>query len=243
MGRGSRAALLSLFGLSIYLSAEALQPADRQLSARAGLAMLDAYQTTASPLLKAVGFRCRYTPSCSHYAEEAIAHYGTVEGILRGSGRLWRCSPWGGTGYDPAVRASAVRMGLTQETPEERKQLRDAQKIKKAFKDSGKEVAAGCAGVSAMCIVAILISLVGFAVEVFLMIFAYKDAKARGDQNAVLWIVLIFFLHLIGFVVYMIVRPKGDLSPCGNCHNKRMTTLLKCPHCGVGGGADPAISP
>jgi putative component of membrane protein insertase Oxa1/YidC/SpoIIIJ protein YidD len=237
MRRGLKAALLSLFGLSVYLSAEAIQPADRQLSARAGLAMLDAYQTTASPLLKTAGFRCRYTPSCSHYAGEAIAHYGTVEGILRGSGRLWLCSPWGGTGYDPAVRASATRTGLTQETSEERL---DAQKIKKELKDSGKEIAKGCAVSGAMCGIFILISLVGFAIEVFLMVFAYKDAKARGDQNAVLWIVLIFFLPLIGFVVYLIARPKGDLSPCGNCHNRRMATLLKCPHCGAGGGADPA---
>ena len=46
---------------------------------------------------------CRYEPSCSRYAEDAISHYGTLPGLVRTIGRLWRCSPWGTGGVDPAV--------------------------------------------------------------------------------------------------------------------------------------------
>ena len=95
--------LLVLFGLSIYLTVEAFQPPDRQPSARLCLALIDAYQAVGSPVMNATGVRCRYVPSCSHYAEDAIGHYGALGGIVRTCGRLLRCAPWGGRGFDPAV--------------------------------------------------------------------------------------------------------------------------------------------
>lgn len=62
---------------------------------------LRAYQLLLSPILPPA---CRYLPSCSDYALEAV----TVHGPWRGGGlalrRLARCHPWGGSGYDPVPR-------------------------------------------------------------------------------------------------------------------------------------------
>jgi hypothetical protein len=44
---------------------------------------------------------CRYVPSCSTYAREALAHHGAVRGSWLSVRRLVRCAPWGGHGYDP----------------------------------------------------------------------------------------------------------------------------------------------
>jgi putative membrane protein insertion efficiency factor len=44
---------------------------------------------------------CRYAPSCSEYAIQAIRKYGAVKGSWLAGKRLMRCHPWGGSGYDP----------------------------------------------------------------------------------------------------------------------------------------------
>ncbi len=44
---------------------------------------------------------CRYVPSCSTYAREALAHHGAARGSWLALRRLVRCAPWGGHGYDP----------------------------------------------------------------------------------------------------------------------------------------------
>ncbi len=44
---------------------------------------------------------CRYEPSCSAYAMEAVARHGAMKGSLLAAHRLCRCAPWGGRGYDP----------------------------------------------------------------------------------------------------------------------------------------------
>ena len=48
-----------------------------------------------------MGPRCRYLPSCSAYAIEALERYGAIRGGWRTVKRLLRCHPWGGSGYDP----------------------------------------------------------------------------------------------------------------------------------------------
>ena len=56
------------------------------------------YQLTISPLLLS---SCRFEPSCSEYARQAIERHGAVTGIKLTISRLLRCHPWGAAGYDP----------------------------------------------------------------------------------------------------------------------------------------------
>jgi putative membrane protein insertion efficiency factor len=57
------------------------------------------YKLVISPWL---GPKCRYTPTCSQYALDALNKYGMIKGLLRTLKRISRCHPWGGSGYDPA---------------------------------------------------------------------------------------------------------------------------------------------
>lgn len=56
------------------------------------------YQLVISPLL---GPSCRFTPTCSEYAKQAIIKHGPIKGLGLAIWRLLRCNPWGGSGYDP----------------------------------------------------------------------------------------------------------------------------------------------
>jgi putative membrane protein insertion efficiency factor len=60
--------------------------------------LIRAYQYTISPML---GNRCRFAPSCSAYAEEAIVRYGLARGAWFALRRIARCHPWNPGGYDP----------------------------------------------------------------------------------------------------------------------------------------------
>lgn len=60
--------------------------------------LIRAYQWIISPWL---GANCRFEPSCSHYAETAIARFGVWRGSWLALRRVLRCHPWGGQGYDP----------------------------------------------------------------------------------------------------------------------------------------------
>ena len=57
------------------------------------------YRVTLGWLL---GGQCRFHPSCSQYAIDAITKYGAVSGSWRAIKRICRCHPWGGKGFDPA---------------------------------------------------------------------------------------------------------------------------------------------
>ena len=56
------------------------------------------YQIAISPLL---GPSCRFTPTCSEYARQALLKHGPVKGLWLAVRRILRCHPWGGSGYDP----------------------------------------------------------------------------------------------------------------------------------------------
>ena len=60
--------------------------------------LLRAYQLVLSPML---GQNCRFEPSCSAYAMEAIGEYGALRGGWMAGKRLCRCHPWHPGGYDP----------------------------------------------------------------------------------------------------------------------------------------------
>ncbi|MGN1229763.1 MAG: membrane protein insertion efficiency factor YidD [Prevotella sp.] len=44
---------------------------------------------------------CRFTPTCSEYARQALIKHGPIKGLALAIWRILRCNPWGGSGYDP----------------------------------------------------------------------------------------------------------------------------------------------
>ena len=75
------------------------------------VAILTAYRAVISPLY---GDVCRYYPSCSHYALQAIQHHGVVRGIWLGSRRLARCHPWAEGGIDDVPVRAHERVTITR---------------------------------------------------------------------------------------------------------------------------------
>jgi putative membrane protein insertion efficiency factor len=78
------------------LATVALSPAGALRALLLGLIRL--YQLTLSPWL---GRQCRYEPTCSRYAAEALERHGIRRGLWLAAKRLGRCHPWGRSGYDP----------------------------------------------------------------------------------------------------------------------------------------------
>lgn len=62
------------------------------------LGLLRLYQLLVSPLLPP---SCRFAPSCSQYAYEAVLKHGPWRGVWLAAGRLLRCNPWNPGGFDP----------------------------------------------------------------------------------------------------------------------------------------------
>lgn len=62
------------------------------------IAPIRVYQRVISPALPR---SCKYEPTCSHYAVEAIRTEGAVRGVILGAWRILRCNPWSHGGYDP----------------------------------------------------------------------------------------------------------------------------------------------
>ncbi len=56
------------------------------------------YQTCISPYTPPA---CRFTPTCSEYAKQALRKHGPIKGLWLAVWRILRCNPWGGSGYDP----------------------------------------------------------------------------------------------------------------------------------------------
>ena len=67
--------------------------------------LVRAYQFTLSPLL---GRQCRFLPTCSHYAMEAVERHGAVKGGWLAIRRFLRCHPFAAAGYDPVPSTGPV---------------------------------------------------------------------------------------------------------------------------------------
>ncbi len=72
------------------------------------LAPIVVYQRVVSP---AIPRRCKYEPTCSRYAVEAIRRYGILRGLVLAGWRLLRCNPWSYGGYDPVEAQRVFRIG------------------------------------------------------------------------------------------------------------------------------------
>ncbi len=84
----------------------------RQAPARALVALIRVYQRFVSPALPVVTLgacACRFTPSCSHYAVEAVRTHGAFTGTWLAVRRLIKCTPLHPGGYDPVPPRKSVR--------------------------------------------------------------------------------------------------------------------------------------
>ncbi len=75
------------------------------------------YRYAVSPLLPP---RCRYLPTCSEYALEAVERHGAVRGGWLAVRRIARCHPWGGAGYDPVPETHRRRAPATTDAATDR---------------------------------------------------------------------------------------------------------------------------
>jgi putative membrane protein insertion efficiency factor len=75
------------------------------------------YQRFVSPALPR---RCKYEPTCSRYAVQALGEYGILRGLALAAWRLLRCNPWSHGGYDPV---EAQRLFKTSPTPDRRRRV------------------------------------------------------------------------------------------------------------------------
>ena len=66
--------------------------------ARVLVTLIAVYRRVISPLIPS---HCRYEPTCSAYAAEAVRVHGALRGTALAARRIGRCHPWGGTGLDP----------------------------------------------------------------------------------------------------------------------------------------------
>ena len=79
---------------AVALVYDAARPPARQASARFAVAAIHGYQRTLSPLFAGAGVACRFTPTCSRYAEAVIARDGIARGGWLAVKRVARCGPW-----------------------------------------------------------------------------------------------------------------------------------------------------
>ena len=96
-----RAAVI-LAALTGLAAGDSMRPPYDQVTAKAGVAAIDAYRATVGVALHRTGIvRCRFEPTCSAYGREAIRRYGSPRGFLLTAARILRCHPFARGGADP----------------------------------------------------------------------------------------------------------------------------------------------
>ena len=111
--------------------------------------------------------------------------------------------------------------------------------VRPSYSPSAEDAAGGClacgtcAGGGVVGVI-IMVVIVGglIALSIALLVWVARDAKNRGMDNAVMWMILVFFTNVLGLIIYIFSRPQGNLVPCPSCKNKRLEASAKCPHCG-----------
>ena len=79
------------------------------------LAAIALYQRLISP---ALGPRCKYEPSCSRYAAQALRDFGILRGLLLAGWRVLRCNPWSHGGHDPVEAQRLFRQRIPRASPD-----------------------------------------------------------------------------------------------------------------------------
>ena len=78
----------------IAIALDQRRPPSAQWSTAAAVGGIHLYQATLSPIYAQMGVRCRFTPTCSHYAAAVVAKDGALVGNARAVWRILRCAPW-----------------------------------------------------------------------------------------------------------------------------------------------------
>jgi uncharacterized membrane protein YhaH (DUF805 family) len=94
------------------------------------------------------------------------------------------------------------------------------------------EACAGCGICGGSMIVMILVPIAIIALNIALLVWVARDAKARGMDSSVLWMALVMFTGFLGLLLYIFSRPQGNIVVCPSCGNKRLQASARCPHCG-----------
>lgn len=96
---------------------------------------------------------------------------------------------------------------------------------------SDAEACAACGTCGGGMMVLILIPIAILVLNIALLVWVARDAKARGMDSSVMWMVLVMFTSVLGLVIYLFSRPQGNLIQCPHCQNKRLQASARCPHC------------
>jgi len=130
----------------------------------------------------------------------------------------------------PVPSSTSAVPGGTVEKKQERRQPSPSAQSSGAPSDA--EQILGC-GACAGCAALIPVVIVGIVVlHIALLVWVARDAKARGMDSAVVWMILVMCTGLLGLIIYMFSRPQGNVLPCSSCGNKRLQAIARCPHCG-----------
>ncbi len=95
---------------------------------------------------------------------------------------------------------------------------------------------------TAPIIIGFIFILVLFIIWISIVAWVARDANKRGTSGT-LWGILTFFLGLIGLLVYLIARPKGNLVLCDYCRKEKLEKLTQCPHCKTATTSAPGPAP
>ncbi len=224
------AALLLVAG--VWLARDVARPPAEQITARAGVALIHFYQQRLHPYTSHF-IRCRHHPTCSRYSVEALEKKGAA-GVVDIGERLYECS------RKPAPPQRTKPTTATLEVSASTTPV-----VSLALLQSGEDAAAGAAcALGLLFMILLVVGVIGTWIG--LLVFVVRDAKNRGTENPVLWLILILFTHVIGFIIYFLARPAGTLVACEHCKNKKLQYARLCPHCGhvdARAAAQPAAPP
>jgi hypothetical protein len=91
---------------------------------------------------------------------------------------------------------------------------------------------AGCLTCGGSFVIFIFLAIGYLIFHFWMLIWVARDAKARGMDSSILWMLLVFFTGLIGLLIYVLARPQGNTIKCTSCGNSRLQSSATCPHCG-----------
>lgn len=165
----------------------------------------------------------------NHYSEYRGEIRGNViEGTATNKQRFswtWKISrDTSTTTPPPRPDRNNVTLSPAQRTPFDIQSAKRDEEAAKACAVCGT----GCGG-SVALLVTIIICL--FVLNIAFLVWIVRDAKSRGMDNSVLWMILVMFTSFIGLIIYLLARPQGALVQCPNCHLKRLKVSAICPHC------------